>query len=155
MLFAISGGASALCECPITLGVTLDDLRITMVHAEHTYDMLDSSGPDRVYGEGVGYVLRHPGHPTVYVSGRTGVFGDMSLIKRLYAPEIAVMSVGGRFSMGPDEAALAVELLGVTTVFPTHRISDYESPRFDPLFAKLESMGGNLYPLHPGEPFVQ
>ena len=62
--------------------------------------------------------------------------------------------MGGRFSMGPEEAAHAVELLGANTVFATHYRSDREEPRLDPVFSKMESLGGDCYPLHPGEPFV-
>ncbi len=134
--------------------VTDGDLRITMVHAEHTYFMVPPADSAPVHGEGVGYILRHPNHPTVYVSGRTGVFGDMSLIKQLYAPEIALLSMGGRFSMGTDEAVLAVDLLGVKTVFPTHHMSDYERPSLQPVYDKLQAQGGNLHPLDPGQPFA-
>ena len=44
----------------------------------------------------------------------------MALIRELYAPELAFLPIGGHFTMGPREAALAVELLGVKHVVPIH-----------------------------------
>ena len=55
-----------------------------------------------------------------YHAGDTNVFGDMRLIGELYRPDIALLPIGGHFTMGPREAALAVELLGVKHVMPIH-----------------------------------
>ena len=55
-----------------------------------------------------------------YHAGDTDVFGDMRLIGELYRPELAMLPIGGHFTMGPREAALAVELLGVRHVMPIH-----------------------------------
>ena len=44
----------------------------------------------------------------------------MRLIGELYQPELALLPIGGHFTMGPREAALAVELLGVKHVMPIH-----------------------------------
>ena len=44
----------------------------------------------------------------------------MALIRELYQPELAFLPIGGHFTMGPREAALAVELLGVKDVMPIH-----------------------------------
>ena len=49
---------------------------------------------------------------SVYFAGDTCVFGDMALIARLYKPDVAVLPIGDWFTMGPEEAALALELLG-------------------------------------------
>ena len=56
----------------------------------------------------------------MYFAGDTCVFGDMQLIERLYSPDVAVLPIGGHFTMDPREAALAVELLGVDRVVPCH-----------------------------------
>jgi L-ascorbate metabolism protein UlaG (beta-lactamase superfamily) len=48
------------------------------------------------------------------------VFGDMDLIRRLHAPEIAFLPIGGHFTMDPAGAALAAKLLDVRTVVPIH-----------------------------------
>ena len=71
-------------------------------------------------GEPVGYVLRFQDGLTVYFAGDTALFGDMRLIKELYAPRIAFLPIGDRFTMGPESAARACEVLGVRQVVPMH-----------------------------------
>jgi L-ascorbate metabolism protein UlaG (beta-lactamase superfamily) len=44
----------------------------------------------------------------------------MQLIGRIYAPDVAVLPIGDHFTMGPHEAAVAIELLGVKRVVPCH-----------------------------------
>jgi L-ascorbate metabolism protein UlaG (beta-lactamase superfamily) len=44
----------------------------------------------------------------------------MALIRDLYRPDVALLPIGGHYTMGPREAALAVELLGVRHVIPIH-----------------------------------
>jgi len=48
------------------------------------------------------------------------VFGDMQLIGRLYSPDVAAIPIGDHYTMGPKEAALALELLGTTRCVPCH-----------------------------------
>jgi L-ascorbate metabolism protein UlaG (beta-lactamase superfamily) len=67
-----------------------------------------------------GYVLSIADGPTLYHAGDTAVFADMQLIRELYQPEIAMLPIGGHFTMGPKEAALAVRYLGPKTVLPLH-----------------------------------
>ena len=57
---------------------------------------------------------------TIYHAGDTGVFGDMALIREIYAPEIVMLPIGGHFTMGPVEAAKAVELLKPEIAIPMH-----------------------------------
>ncbi len=95
------------------------ELEVTMVHAIHSCGIQD--GDKIIYGgEACGYIIRLPGGLTVYHSGDTTVFGDMKLIGELYAPDIALLPIGGHFTMGPREAALAIRLLGVRHVIPMH-----------------------------------
>ncbi len=56
----------------------------------------------------------------MYFAGDTCVFGDMQLIRRLYRPTVAVLPVGDHFTMGPEEAALALDLLGDPRCVPCH-----------------------------------
>jgi L-ascorbate metabolism protein UlaG (beta-lactamase superfamily) len=58
--------------------------------------------------------------PTLYFAGDTNVFGDMALIRRIYAPDVAVLPIGDHFTMGPREAAVALELLGAKRCVPSH-----------------------------------
>ena len=57
---------------------------------------------------------------TIYFAGDTNVFGDMQLIGRIYQPDVAVLPIGDHFTMGPREAAVALELLGVKRCVPCH-----------------------------------
>jgi L-ascorbate metabolism protein UlaG (beta-lactamase superfamily) len=94
----------------------VDGVRFTLVNAFHS-----SSAPDGSYlGEACGFVVRLESGKTVYFAGDTCVFGDMALIAKLYAPDYAVLPIGDHFTMGPDEAALALELLGNPTCIPCH-----------------------------------
>ncbi len=74
------------------------------------------------YGEGeaAGFVLRFDEGPTVYCAGDTSLFGDMRLIAEVYAPDIACLPIGDVFTMGPEDAARACEMLGVRQVLPIH-----------------------------------
>jgi L-ascorbate metabolism protein UlaG (beta-lactamase superfamily) len=94
----------------------IDGIRFTLVNAFHS-----SSAADGTYtGESCGLVVRLPEGKTVYFAGDTCVFGDMQLIARLYKPDVAVLPIGDWFTMGPEEAALALELLGNPRCVPCH-----------------------------------
>jgi L-ascorbate metabolism protein UlaG (beta-lactamase superfamily) len=96
--------------------VRVGDVQVTMTHAQHS-----SSTADGTYaGESCGVVLRPDNGPTIYFAGDTNVFGDMALIRRVYAPDIAVLPIGDHFTMGPDEAAVAADLVGSRRVVPCH-----------------------------------
>lgn len=98
-----------------------DGLTFTMVPAVHSAgDVLMGSGTPLYLGEPVGFVIEMENGYRVYLSGDTTVFGDMRLIGELYRPDLAVLPIGGHYTMGPREAALAVELLGVREVIPEH-----------------------------------
>lgn len=95
------------------------EIEITMVNAVHSCGIQD--GDQVIYGgEACGYIVRLPGGLTIYHAGDTAVFGDMKIIGDLYAPHLALLPVGDRFTMGPREAALAVRLLDVRHVVPMH-----------------------------------
>ena len=95
--------------------VDVDGVKLTLTDANHS-----SSVEDGTYtGEPVGIVLEVDGLK-LFFAGDTNVFGDMALIRRLYAPDVAVLPIGGHFTMGPNEAAVALELLGVKRCVPCH-----------------------------------
>jgi L-ascorbate metabolism protein UlaG (beta-lactamase superfamily) len=90
--------------------------RFTLVNAFHT-----SSSDDGAYlGEPAGIVLELEDGRSIYFAGDTCVFGDMQLIGRIYRPGIAVLPIGDHFTMGPREAAVALELLGNPRCVPCH-----------------------------------
>ena len=99
--------------------VELDDVAATMVEAKHSSGAQDGKGTHYV-GVAAGYVLTVADGPVLYHAGDTAVFGDMRLIAELYKPEVAMLPIGGHFTMGPREAALATRYLNAKTVLPLH-----------------------------------
>jgi len=97
-------------------------IRFTMVHADHTGGATLGSGGDQVTRDfgAWGWVVEFEDGTIVYQSGDTDVFGDMRLIGERFNPEIAVLPIGGHYTMGPDGAGMAAEMLGVSTVIPVH-----------------------------------
>jgi L-ascorbate metabolism protein UlaG (beta-lactamase superfamily) len=95
--------------------VDAEGVQVTLTDANHS-----SSIADKYMGEPAGLVVRLEDSFTLYFAGDTNVFGDMGLIRRLYAPELAVLPIGDHYTMGPREAAVALELLGVERCVPCH-----------------------------------
>jgi len=101
--------------------VEVRGLRVTMTSADHSAGDWDSNTiMPRYLGEPAGFVVELEDGSRIYFAGDTNVFGDMRLIRELYAPDLAILPIGGLYTMGPREAALAVELLGVNEVLPIH-----------------------------------
>jgi len=96
--------------------VDVDGVKITFTDAKHS----SSSDDGRYLGEPAGLVFTLEDGTVIYFAGDTNVFGDMELIGRLYSPDVAVLPIGDHYTMGPREAALAIELLGVKKVVPSH-----------------------------------
>ena len=99
--------------------VQIGDMTASMVDAKHSSGAQDKDGTHYV-GVAAGYVITPEEGPVLYHAGDTHVFGDMRLIGELYHPEVAMLPIGGHFTMGPREAALAVRYLGSKTVLPLH-----------------------------------
>jgi L-ascorbate metabolism protein UlaG (beta-lactamase superfamily) len=101
--------------------VTAAGVRVTMTSADHSAGDWNAEGGVPLYlGEPAGFVVEMENGFRVYHAGDTAVFGDMTLIRDLYHPDLAFLPIGGHYTMGPREAALAVELLGVQHVLPIH-----------------------------------
>jgi L-ascorbate metabolism protein UlaG (beta-lactamase superfamily) len=98
---------------------TVGDIKVTMVHADHSCGIKD--GDELVYGgEACGYVIEFSNGLKIYHAGDTNVFGDMAIIRDLYAPDIAMIPIGDHYTMSPREAAYACNLLKAKTVIPMH-----------------------------------
>lgn len=94
----------------------LSGIDIAMVPALHS-----SSAQDGTYlGPATGFVVRFENDLTLYFAGDTGLFGDMRVIRDRYAPAVAFLPIGDRFTMGPEEAAMAAEWLGAKAMVPMH-----------------------------------
>jgi L-ascorbate metabolism protein UlaG (beta-lactamase superfamily) len=92
---------------------------VTMVEAKHS-SSIEEGGISLYLGEAAGIVLTVEGGPVLYHAGDTTVFRDMELIRELYAPDVAMLPIGGHYTMGPKEAALAVRFLQPQLILPLH-----------------------------------
>ncbi len=129
-----------------------EGIKITMVHADHSCGIQDDDGSIIYGGEAVGYVIKFPHGPTLYHAGDTNVFGDMAIIRELYAPDYAMLPIGDLFTMSPIEVAYACHLLRPKVVIPMH------FGTFPPLTGRprqLEKMSRDLgievWEINPGD----
>ena len=99
--------------------VQLDDVAATMVEAKHSSAAQDETG-DHYVGVAAGFILTIADGPVLYHAGDTAVFSDMKLIRKIYRPEVAMLPIGGHFTMDPKEAAMAVRFLEPKIVLPLH-----------------------------------
>ena len=98
--------------------VQLGEISFTMTDARHS-SSIDEAGREVDGGKAAGFIIS-AGGISVYHAGDTGLFGDMALISRLYDPDVALLPIGGRYTMGPEDAVLAVEMLRPRKVIPMH-----------------------------------
>jgi L-ascorbate metabolism protein UlaG (beta-lactamase superfamily) len=99
--------------------VTIKDATIHLVEAVHSSGYVVGKTP-QYGGSPVGFVIDIAKGPILYHAGDTDVFGDMALIAERYHPTVAMLPIGGHFTMDPEGAALATKLLKVKTVIPMH-----------------------------------
>jgi L-ascorbate metabolism protein UlaG (beta-lactamase superfamily) len=103
-------------------------IKVHMVPAEHSSAAnlmaFKPEAPGAPYftgGAAVGYVVEFENGFKVYHSGDTDVFGDMALIHRFFKPDLALICIGGHFTMDPERAAYALrELIRPKQVIPIH-----------------------------------
>jgi len=107
--YALSQGVKEAVGMNIGGSTVVKDLEVIMVPAFHSCEK----------GAPVGFVVQH-GTESVYHAGDTSVFSDMKLIGELYKPKLALLPIGSHFTMGPKEAAKAVELIKPKVVIPMH-----------------------------------
>lgn len=87
------------------LGTTV---KVTMVKAEHSSGVT-LNGKVHYGGEPVGYILTFADGKKLYHAGDTGLFQGMMFIGSFYKPDLALLPIGGSYTMGPTEAAYAIE----------------------------------------------
>ncbi|MGA9187957.1 MAG: metal-dependent hydrolase [Methanosarcina sp.] len=109
--------------------VYVEGIALTMTAALHS-SSIEASGFSFDGGCPAGFIVGIGGH-SIYHAGDTGVFGDMQLIGELYEPELALLPIGDRFTMGIKEALKAVELIRPKIVVPMH-YSTFDIIKQDP-----------------------
>jgi len=120
--------------------------KFTLTNAFHS-----GSAPDGSYGgDACGIVIELEDSTKVYFAGDTCVFGDMQLIARIYEPDVAVLPIGDHFTMGPQEAAVALELLGNPRCVPCHW-GTFPLLTGTPQKLKELAPGANVVDVEPGQ----
>jgi L-ascorbate metabolism protein UlaG (beta-lactamase superfamily) len=133
--------------------VKLNEVAATMVDAKHSAAAADDKGVHYV-GVAAGFVLKDAAGSVIYHAGDTDVFGDMSLIRKLYRPKVAILPIGGHFTMGPEQAALATRLLQPEVVLPIHWGTFPILTGTPAKLAALVGSGVQVVEWKPGEDFV-
>ena len=135
-------------------GGTVDwnGLGITLTNALHSssYDKADGT----VYaGEPCGVVIKTE-KESFYHAGDTSLFSDMALIGEFHSPDIALLPIGDRFTMGPKEAARAAKLIGAKLLIPIH-YGTFDmltgTPEQFSEACKAEGVDAEIVVLKPGE----
>lgn len=124
----------------------IEGVKIVQVPAWHS-----SSDGKYDIGNACGYIIEMDG-VRIYHAGDTFVFSDMALFSELYGPiDVALLPIGGHFTMGPKEAAKAVELLKPRKVVPMH-YGTFPPIAQDPEeFKKLVGEKAKVVILNPGD----
>jgi L-ascorbate metabolism protein UlaG (beta-lactamase superfamily) len=129
---------------PMNTGGTTDQggFTVTLVRADHSAGMSEA-GVTVPLGSPNGIIVKAPGQPTVYHMGDTDVFGDMGLIAELHRPDVAMVPIGDRFTMGPETAAFAVKrFFKLAAVIPCHYGSfPIIEPNADRFVAAMDGSG--------------
>ena len=96
--------------------VSADEFDVTLTHAQH------SSSSNGVYlGTACGLVITPKADKVLYHMGDTDVFSDMGLINQLYKPDVGIVPVGDRFTMGARTASFACKTyFDFKTILPCH-----------------------------------
>ncbi|MCB0344694.1 MAG: metal-dependent hydrolase [Bdellovibrionales bacterium] len=95
-------------------------LKVSLTNAFHSSSFDASDGNTYYAGEACGVVLELPSGKTIYHAGDTCLFTDMEYIGRTFRPDVALLPIGDRFTMGPKQAADAVRLIKPRAVIPIH-----------------------------------
>lgn len=108
---------------PTNTGGTVhhDGFSVSFTIAHHSSAQMTEDGVSHSLGFSNGVVIQAEGEKTLYHMGDTDIFGDMALIQELYAPQIGIVPIGDRFTMGARSAALACRrFFSFETVIPCH-----------------------------------
>jgi L-ascorbate metabolism protein UlaG (beta-lactamase superfamily) len=92
----------------------------SFVNAFHSSSM-QQNGQIVYLGNPMGLVIKAPGEPVLYHMGDTEIFSDMALINEIHAPEVGIVPIGDRFTMGAKTAAMACRrFFKFKTIVPCH-----------------------------------
>ena len=138
---------------PMNFGgsITVDGVGVTMTPALHS-SWLEVEGMGFYGGVAAGCVITMDG-TSVYHAGDTALFSDIQLIRDLYRPDVALLPIGGRYTMGPEEAMNAARYTGAKLVIPMHYdtfpVIEQDAQKFKQAVERTTSI--RVQVLSPGE----
>jgi L-ascorbate metabolism protein UlaG (beta-lactamase superfamily) len=97
--------------------VELEGVKYSLTPASHS-NGIDEAGFGWDAGSPAGFVIKNS--CSVYHAGDTALFNDMTLIRDIHKPKVAMLPIGGRFTMDIEQAALAVKMIAPRLVIPMH-----------------------------------
>jgi len=127
--------------------INIDEIKITMVQAFHSSNRATP----------VGFILTLEDNTVIYHAGDTGVFSDMKLLGEMYKVDIALLPIGGVFTMDARQAVVAAQLIKPKKIIPMHfrsfpvlaqNADDFVS------LAKQETPDIEVIVLEPGESLI-
>ncbi len=129
--------------------VKAGELAFSMVHARHSSSLMIDGKP--VYmGDCAGFVV-HTKEGAVYHLGDTELFSDLALVQRLHRPRVALVPIGGHYTMDARAAAIACnEFLDCEVIVPMHYATFPVLAEDAQSFAR-EVKRGRVAAIQPGE----
>lgn len=126
--------------------IHFDGFSTTFVNALHSSAQVTEDGVSHSLGSANGLVLHFEDEPTLYHMGDTDIFSDMALVHELHEPEIGLVPIGDRFTMGGAVAALACQrYFKFGTVIPCHYGSfPIIDQTADTFVTAMDSAGGTV-----------
>ena len=124
-----------------------DGVSITMTQAFHSSHTASPAG----------YIIRLENGFTIYHAGDTGIFFSMKILGEIFHINLAMLPIGGVFTMDPKQTSLAAKLLGVNKVIPMHfktfPILEQDASSFVEIMEK-EAPNIEVIVLDPGEEYI-
>ena len=100
--------------------IQIQDVKITMLDAKHS-SAIDFAEEVISGGSAASFLLTLENGEKIFHAGDTGLFGDMeTVIGNIYKPDIALLPIGNKFTMGPFEGAIAAKWISPKKVIPMH-----------------------------------
>ncbi|MGN6548436.1 MAG: metal-dependent hydrolase [Pararhizobium sp.] len=122
-MYLVGQGADQDRINPGNTGGTVDcgGFTTTFTQAHHSSSFGGDKGTNTYLGNPNGLVLHFAHDKTLYHMGDTDIFGDMALIHELHQPQVGLVPIGDRFTMGGAVAALACRrFFKFETIIPCH-----------------------------------
>lgn len=127
----------------------------TFVRADHSSSFSADGGGNTYLGNPLGLILHFEDDKTLYHMGDTDIFSDMALINELHRPQVGIVPIGDRFTMGGAVAALACRrFFEFETAIPAHYASfGLIDQRADKFVAGMEGSATQVVVPKVGEVF--